>query len=219
MTNKGSNIGASTRPLAILGMLGATLMVLCAPSIASAATLDRQLDIGMSGADVTALQTFLATDPSIYPQGLVTGYFGTLTSAAVSNFQSKNGIDNVGRVGPITLTALNMRMTGVMGDVSAPTIANVAVQRTANTATISWYTAESSRGVVYYSATPLTTYERPHTVDVSGNTAMMNTGLNNAQNVFISGLTANTVYYYLIYVTDASGNVSITLPSSFQTAN
>ncbi len=36
-------------------------------------TLTRQLEEGNSGADVTSLQTYLAKDPTIYPQGLITG--------------------------------------------------------------------------------------------------------------------------------------------------
>src|SRR6185436_11962914 len=85
----------------------ASLAMVALPLVASAATLDRQLEFGMSGSDVSTLQTFLALDTSIYPQGLVTGYFGPLTRAAVINFQAKNGIATVGRVGPITLVALN----------------------------------------------------------------------------------------------------------------
>jgi len=64
---------------------------------ANAATLTRQLELGMRGDDVSSLQTFLAQDVTIYPQGLVTGYFGSLTKSAVSNFQARNGISTVGR--------------------------------------------------------------------------------------------------------------------------
>lgn len=39
--------------------------------------------------DVRKLQTFLASDPEIYPEGLVTGYFGALTTKAVKAFQLK----------------------------------------------------------------------------------------------------------------------------------
>jgi peptidoglycan hydrolase-like protein with peptidoglycan-binding domain len=45
------------------------------------------LTIGSSGAQVSALQQFLAADPAIYPEGLVTGYFGPLTQAAVMRYQ------------------------------------------------------------------------------------------------------------------------------------
>ena len=39
------------------------------PTLTEAATLNRQLELGMSGSDVSDLQTFLAQDPTIYPQG------------------------------------------------------------------------------------------------------------------------------------------------------
>ncbi|MCL9971914.1 MAG: peptidoglycan-binding protein, partial [Candidatus Pacebacteria bacterium] len=60
--------------------------VVALPVLTFAATLERQLEVGMTGTDVSALQTYLAADPTLYPQGLVTGYYGFLTKSAVSNF-------------------------------------------------------------------------------------------------------------------------------------
>jgi len=96
--------------------VAAVLLFAGIPVITHADMLDRQLGIGMSGADVSSLQMFLARDSSIYPEGLVTGYFGPLTEAAVSNFQNHNGIDPIGRVGPVTLPVLNFRITGSIVD-------------------------------------------------------------------------------------------------------
>jgi len=67
----------------------------------------RQLRIGIRGEDVKLLQELLKTDPAIYPEGLVTGYFGSLTEKAVRKFQKKFGIDQVGEVGPITRAQIN----------------------------------------------------------------------------------------------------------------
>lgn len=190
------------------------------PLITHADALNRQLDIGSTGSDVTALQTFLAQDNTLYPQGLVTGYFGNLTSAAVSNFQARNGIANVGRVGPITLAALNVQMSnGMASSLSAPYISSVFVSVSQNNANVSWNTNEMAKGVVYYSTSPLTTYENNNAVNVSGNTAMTDTNFKSSQNVSIQGLSANTTYYYLVYTTDQQGNVSVTWPSTFQTTN
>ncbi|MFA5870842.1 MAG: peptidoglycan-binding protein [Candidatus Paceibacterota bacterium] len=56
---------------------------------------------------VRNLQEFLKQFPDIYPEGLVTGYFGPLTENAVKRFQLKEFIDSVGIVGPITRAKLN----------------------------------------------------------------------------------------------------------------
>ncbi len=56
----------------------------------SVCQLSIDLRVGSSGSQVTCLQKFLtAQGPAIYPQGLVTGYFGALTKAAVVRFQEK----------------------------------------------------------------------------------------------------------------------------------
>ena len=69
--------------------------------------LTKRLQRGMSGEDVTILQEMLATDPEIYPEGLVTGYFGPLTWGAVKRFQKTMGVEQVGIVGPKTFAKIN----------------------------------------------------------------------------------------------------------------
>lgn len=205
-------------------VLAVLTMVTAMPFLASAATITSYMQLGSRGADVTTLQTYLATDRTIYPQGLVTGYFGGLTKSAVSNFQERNGIDNTignGRVGPATLAVLNTKMNGGSvntGD-TAPMISAAGVNVSRNSANVVWNTNEASKGVVYYSNVPLTTYENTNSVNVSGTTAMTDTNLNISQNVALSNLQANTTYYYMIYTTDASGYVSVTWPATFQTTN
>jgi peptidoglycan hydrolase-like protein with peptidoglycan-binding domain len=196
-------------------------MVFMFPFIARADTLNRELSVGMSGTDVSALQTFLASDVSLYPQALITGYFGELTKVAVTHFQTRNGISAVGRVGPITLGVLNVQMEHGMGksSMAAPDITNVRVGTNSSAATVSWNTDELAQGIVYYSTTPLSFNEHEHSVEVSGATAMTDATMRNAQNVTISGLLANTIYYYLIYTIDQAGNVSVTWPSTFRTMN
>lgn len=53
------------------------------------------------GNDVKLLQKFLKVY-GVYPEGLITGYFGSLTEAAVKRFQKKEVINAVGMVGPKT---------------------------------------------------------------------------------------------------------------------
>lgn len=203
------------------GVLAVSTLMLAMPFISLADTLTRQLEMGSRGADVSALQTFLATDVTLYPQGLVTGYFGFLTKSAVANFQTRNGIASVGRVGPQTLPVLNAQMAGGMSgnNGAAPAITDVQANRNNTSATISWNTNEPARAVVYYSTSPLTMYERTNAVDVSGNTASTNTNYNTSHNVALANLQSNTVYYYLVYTTDQDGNVSVTWPATFQTTN
>jgi hypothetical protein len=82
--------------------------------------LYRDLEFGMSGEDVKLLQSWLAIHKGIYPEGLITGYFGKLTEAAVKRYQEGNNIvktgnpisTGYGRVGPITRASLNSTFLG-----------------------------------------------------------------------------------------------------------
>jgi len=189
---------------------------------ASAATLYRQLELGMRGDDVSSLQTFLALDSTIYPQGLVTGYFGFLTKAAVSNFQIRNGISNVGRVGPITMAAINAQMNGgntVGFDRYAPSISLLSLSTTNTGVVLNWNTSENSSAIVYYSTSPLYMLEGSPTssVTIGGSSFLVHTDLRSVHSASISGLQPNTTYHYVVYVKDGSGNESITWPSTFHT--
>ncbi|OGG60617.1 hypothetical protein A2765_03505 [Candidatus Kaiserbacteria bacterium RIFCSPHIGHO2_01_FULL_56_24] len=193
--------------------------VLIIASSASADMLTRQLEQGMTGSDVSSLQTFLATDITIYPQGLVTGYFGPLTFSAVSNFQARNGIATVGRVGPITLAAINLQMGGASGsDTSAPIIFGSTLTFGTSTAKVHWNTSELAIGKVFYSTSwPTMTESGMNDVTVSGNSAIFDGSVRTTQDVTVSGLASNTTYYYVIYAKDASGNAQITWPATFKT--
>ena len=195
-----------------------TALILGFASTASAAILYRQLQVGMSGSDVSALQTFLAKDVTIYPQGLVTGYFGFLTKAAVSNFQSRNGISPVGRVGPITLAAINSQMGGGIGDANAPIISNVSLTVGTNSATITWNTNEASRSKVYYQTSFPTMIEASETTQatISGTTSA-DGNLVTSHTVNISGLQSGTTYYYVVESIDGNGNMSIVWPVTLRT--
>ena len=52
-------------------------------------TFTKTLVRGTKGDEVKQLQEFLKTMPEVYPEGLITGYFGPLTEAAVKRFQEK----------------------------------------------------------------------------------------------------------------------------------
>ncbi|MFH1534763.1 MAG: peptidoglycan-binding protein [Patescibacteria group bacterium] len=54
------------------------------------------LRYGMTSDDVKRLQELLASDSEIYPEGIVSGWFGSLTKRAVQRFQAKHGIVSSG---------------------------------------------------------------------------------------------------------------------------
>lgn len=78
--------------------------------------LTRDLTIKSKGDDVRRLQECLAKFPDIYPEGEVTGYFGSKTKKAVIRFQEKYKDDvlkplglskGTGKVGPLTREKIN----------------------------------------------------------------------------------------------------------------
>lgn len=71
------------------------------------ATLISTLKQGDTSGNVKILQALLAADPGIYPEGIISGYFGGFTAQAVKRFQKKHGLEQVGNVGPKTLRLLN----------------------------------------------------------------------------------------------------------------
>ena len=95
----------------------------------SGLNLARTLQKGSTGDDVKDLQEFLAKDKDVYPEGLATGYFGSLTENAVKNFQNKNGIEPVGIVGPKTRAVLNEGAKEVAAS-GLPTSSKALVSRT-----------------------------------------------------------------------------------------
>lgn len=77
-------------------------------TVAGTLKLLSALKEGMSGEEVTLLQTTLAGDPSIYPEGKITGYYGKLTKEAVKRFQKRHGMKVVhGSVDAETLKEIN----------------------------------------------------------------------------------------------------------------
>lgn len=200
------------------------LILVFSPFLVKAAALTRQLQLGMSGSDVSSLQIFLAQDRTIYPQGLITGYFGSLTRAAVIRFQARNSISTVGRVGPITLAAINAQMgAGIVGSIdNQRVIGPLSVNVSNSQATIAWNTSEGSSAAVYYSLTPFVLTEAtdftPFMIS-GGSNIVLHSDLRTSHAGTVTGLSPNTNYYYMVYVKDIEGNESITLPSTFRTLN
>jgi len=192
--------------------------------------LTGQLDYGQTSTNVTNLQTFLASSPSIYPQGRVTGYFGPLTKSAVMNFQNAYGISQVGRVGPQTLEKINsliMSGTALTGanvytnSTIAPTIYSVSVSVTNSSANVNWTTSENTTAKVYYSPYQFQLAEAVNSSSkptiTGGSTTVQTTSFQINQSVTLQYLSPHTMYYYIIEATDADGNLSYTWPTTFTT--
>jgi len=63
---------------------------------------NKDLKHGDGGDDVRELQRTLASDPSIFPPDLITGFFGPRTEQALMKFQRKFGIRSTGFFGPLS---------------------------------------------------------------------------------------------------------------------
>lgn len=183
----------------------------------------QQLDPGERGQEVTNLQTFLADNRDIYPSGLVTGYYGSLTTSAVKVFQGQYGLDQVGRVGPLTVNKINTiitnggwsnsQNTNSSDNGASPAISNLSQNIQNNSATMTWYTNENATGTVFYNTYPITFNEGDiHSVGfgiTSGYVATNNNSASTVQQVTIQNLQPGTLYYYMVVATDPFGNVSV----------
>ena len=175
------------------------------------------LGLGAQNSRVSTLQQFLASNSTIYPAGLVTGYYGPMTAAAVSQFQLAYNISPVGNVGPVTLAKMNTVIASGYGlDISAPIMSTAIISTTSNTATLSWTTNEFASGIIYYSTSPINSTEVSATnatqagwdISANGNTLVLAANAT-SQSGTITNLQNNTTYYYMIKIMDRSGNVTV----------
>ena len=191
---------------------------------------------GMTGEEVKELQQFLKKFPDIYPEGLVTGYFGSLTEAAVKKLQQKQGIEPAGNVGQKTLDKLNELVTegaGASGiappgiltapgiqkklcatttpDTIAPVISDlIATSTTATTTQIKWTTNEKANSKVWYGLTTPVITATPTAIVSSSDFVL-------AHELTLTGLTATSTYYYVAVSADPSGNATTSAEKSFMT--
>lgn len=194
------------------------LVAMVVPAIGNAETksFDTDFGLGTRGEYVKELQMFLTKNPSLYPEGLVTGYFGPATERAVRRFQKENNLEQAGRVGPKTRGILNALLNGgTVGFTSSqhvPMIFEIfATSTTPNTAYVFWSSNAHTTSEFWLSTTSpvntLTAYKFTNT----------HKGMYHYQN--ISGLATSTKYYYLIKITDERRNSATSTESSFVTSS
>ena len=87
-----------------VALIVAALALFC-PLLTSAAVCP-SLTLGSTGASVTALQQILYNSYSNFPTP--SGYFGSVTQAALKQWQSDHGITPTGTVGPLTGAAMKI---------------------------------------------------------------------------------------------------------------
>lgn len=200
-----------------------------ASSVFAYTTVNSQLDFGETNADITSLQMFFKDNSVIYPEGLVTGYFGSLSRSAVERFQTHYSIvssgsaatTGYGRVGPSTRDKINSLINQggwVISDISGPWIYAVNSVITNTSASFTWTTNENASGKVFYGTSPITMNEGDINSVGFGSTngfVASNDGLvRTSQQVTVQNLQPNTIYYYVIVSTDLTGNVSIVGPNN-----
>ena len=87
---------------AIKAQVDALIIATPAASVPAGGTFSSDLDVGATGADVSALQNLLLKKGYSIPAG-ATGFFGAQTKAAVMEYQKASGITPVtGYFGPKT---------------------------------------------------------------------------------------------------------------------
>ncbi|MFA7201733.1 MAG: fibronectin type III domain-containing protein [Candidatus Paceibacterota bacterium] len=222
----------SHKILLSMGVVAAILIISLVGIQGAQAMITNQLDLGSTGSDVTEVQTYYSGDASIYPSGLITGYFGPLTQSATQKFQTMQGIvssgsaetTGYGRVGPQTIIRLNSLIgSGYVQTYTnpAPLLSGTLVQHNGTAVSLSWNTNEPTQGQVYFSTSPLLLSEQTTPTDlayVSGSLASDGAGLQMSHAVTIQNLQPNTTYYYLTRGIDSVGNMSMTWPATFNTS-
>lgn len=238
-TNIMKKLTQSSSSLGTFGVITVLASFFLASQVYAYNTVDVQLDFGEKNQDVTNLQAFFKDNASIYPEGLVTGYYGSLSRAAVERFQTQKGIvssgtaasTGFGRVGPSTRDAVNALINSggwsgsspVSSNLTAPKFYSVNRSVTSNSATFAWVTSEIASAKVFYNTAPITMNEGDINSVGFGSTngySVTNDNLaRTSQQVTVSNLQPNTKYWYVIVATDLNGNVSVFSPNNTFTTN
>ncbi len=161
-------------------------------SSAASTSFTKDLTVGSSGAEVTALQNAIGVTPA-------TGYFGALTKAAVQKYQASKGISATGFVGPLTRAALNASSASVVTSSTVSTGSTVV-----NSGVEGTLTADK------FSISNTTAYEGDTMVPVLAVKLQAKLSDINVQRVKVDLGQSTSIYtkvFKTLYVVDPSGNV------------
>ncbi len=104
------------------------IALLATPALAEALPgyITENLGRGSQGDEVRLLQEWLATDTTLYPEGVVNGEYGAATERAVKRYQERKGMvlqtangAASGMVGPMTRANLNIDFSGTQGGIAS----------------------------------------------------------------------------------------------------
>ena len=211
-------VGASSAKAATVAELQAMIAQLTAQISALSGTtastasvsITSNLTVGSTGAEVTALQNFLAS------KGFLTasarGYFGALTKAAVKAYQTSKGISSTGYVGPMTRAALN-------AEVSTPAVGTTTTTTT-TTGTVSTVGAEGTLSVTKGAISNSTLYEGDVKAPVLSLKVKAQSSDIKVSRIKLDLGTTTDIYnkdLKTIYVIDENGNVLASSPLNSDT--
>lgn len=96
--------------MALIVQLQAQLKAVQGEVTALRESLKPNLTPGTTDDDIAKVQEILAADPTLYPSGLKTGYFGPMTKEAIMKFQAKFGLEVTGELNDETRAAFETIM-------------------------------------------------------------------------------------------------------------
>lgn len=151
------------------------------------------LNKGTRSDNVATLQTLLAKDVQIYPEGYVTGYYGKLTSAAVERFKNKHDKPRVS-----------------VESVAVPHIFGLSATSTKTTMTVVWGTDVPTSAKIWWGS--------PGPLDTERMTPVSTAALSESHQAYFSGgIFASTTYAFVIAVSNKDGNTSTTTEQIYVT--
>ncbi len=176
----------------------------------SCISLTNSLSVDDTDADnngeITKLQTFLARDASIYPEGLVTGYFGPATMRAVQRWQKVRGVVSSGTPDTTGYGFVGSRTRAAMACGSQNSASNTGSSNTTQTQT-SVYTSTPTTNT----NTPSITFSSISSGNVIGSFANLPA---NSQIRFVNASTGQRYDAQSTMVwSGGSGPLSITVPN------